>query len=355
MRRMRCITLAILFMLFVVLSSSVMSISRAAGMKPANALAPIKGRDSVMVEVDSQGGVIFLLYSLPAPMLKELDEAFNGKKMKRIILGNAPNRANEGEPVLPVVPSQVIIPYGMTISKIDVKMGKKIALSGEHFIEYGKPVYPLIPDAQIKKGGPSDAIYGSDNAFPGKTHNFVSLQKKYGVSVAIVNLNPITYSPKSGKVYYYEDISLIIVTKPDSSNGKSKIRIRPEKFDPLQVGIENPEALDSYGGEWQESTIPFGTFNPLDSYQYVLITSEAIDDADTDVTVHDLIAQKQSRGLTAIIVTIEDIYDSFPGVDNAEKLRNAIIWYYNNWETDYVLLGGDINIIPMRKLWCQAY
>ena len=32
-------------------------------------------------------------------------------------------------------------------------------------------------------------------------------------------------------------------------------------------------------------------------------------------------------------------------------MRNFIIDAYNSWEADYILLGGDTNIIPSRGLW----
>ncbi|MCP4526139.1 MAG: hypothetical protein GY833_09545, partial [Aestuariibacter sp.] len=43
------------------------------------------------------------------------------------------------------------------------------------------------------------------------------------------------------------------------------------------------------------------------------------------------------------------------GTDNAEKMRNFIIDAYNDWETEYVLLGGDTNYIPSRSLYVSAY
>ncbi|OQW95780.1 MAG: hypothetical protein BWK77_06885, partial [Verrucomicrobia bacterium A1] len=51
---------------------------------------------------------------------------------------------------------------------------------------------------------------------------------------------------------------------------------------------------------------------------------------------------------------MENIVTNYSGVDNAEKLRNFLIDAYNTWGTDYVLLGGDIGVVPMRKLWCTA-
>lgn len=100
---------------------------------------------------------------------------------------------------------------------------------------------------------------------------------------------------------------------------------------------------------------PLGSLcDPALSYQYVLITADSIKNATIDFTVRNLIAQKQGHGISATIVTIEDILANYTGVDNAEKLRNFIIDAYNNWETDFVMLGGDIHIIPLRSLYCNS-
>jgi hypothetical protein len=98
-----------------------------------------------------------------------------------------------------------------------------------------------------------------------------------------------------------------------------------------------------------------GLCDPSEAYQYVLITSRAIRDATTTPNVRDLIAHRQAKGMTATIVAIEDILGAeyYKGVDDPETLRNFIRDAYNTWKTDFVLLGGDTTIIPMRKLYCS--
>lgn len=41
-------------------------------------------------------------------------------------------------------------------------------------------------------------------------------------------------------------------------------------------------------------------------------------------------------------------------MDQPEQIRNFITDAYNNWETDFVLLGGDTNVLPYRGLWVDA-
>ncbi|MBN1217152.1 MAG: hypothetical protein JXA99_17160, partial [Candidatus Lokiarchaeota archaeon] len=85
-----------------------------------------------------------------------------------------------------------------------------------------------------------------------------------------------------------------------------------------------------------------------ESYLYVIITCKAFINPNTAYKFEDLIDNKLQKGIYGTIVTVEDIYNNYGGRDNAEKIRNFIVDAYNRWETRYVLLGGDSNIIPPR-------
>jgi len=54
------------------------------------------------------------------------------------------------------------------------------------------------------------------------------------------------------------------------------------------------------------------------------------------------------------VVTTEYIYSSQSGRDNPEKIRNFIKYAYQNWQTTYVLLGGDADVIPCRYAYAYA-
>jgi hypothetical protein len=59
-------------------------------------------------------------------------------------------------------------------------------------------------------------------------------------------------------------------------------------------------------------------------------------------------------GLTDTIVTVEAIHASFSGRDTPEKIRNFIRYAYDNWVTMYVLLGGDVEVVPPRYAWANC-
>ena len=66
---------------------------------------------------------------------------------------------------------------------------------------------------------------------------------------------------------------------------------------------------------------------------------------------------KKQKGYRVKMLSMEDISSSFPGRDDAEKLRNALKEYYADSGLLYVLLGGDVDIVPARvsyAMTCEA-
>lgn len=294
-------------------------------------------------------------YSLPSASIK------NGSALSsasRIALGNTPQRQRVGEPNVPVIPVQVILPAGTTLEKAVVTTDNSEEIQGSYRIEHGQKPVPLNGTGSRTAANPDAKIYGSDTPYPAERVEVVGIQKKRGVTIAIINIFPVSYRPQSGKVVVYKTLNLEVTTKPLTDKERTGLRVPPvqKRFFP---SVENPEDLDSYSNESRnagpkDGTVRLAICDPNDSYRYVIVTADSFATAQTDVTVRDLIAQKQSRGISATIVTIENVRAQYTGVDDAERLRNFIIDAYSNWETEFVLLGGDINIIPMRRLYCYA-
>ncbi len=320
---------------------------------PTRALKEKKGETSILVKRESKKSEnLKLRYSTPDLKVISLEAPLSGEVTKSLILGNAPLTSEVGEPKLPTIPVQFIIPEGETLEKVKVTRKGKVVVPGSHVIEHGEEATPLSSIwSNVRKATPKAEIYNSDAIFPATGHQVISIQEKRGVRVGFVQVNPVEYQPKSGVITYYTDISVeVVTTKEAPLNSGRKLRVAP--VNAATMNVENPEDLSSYSTATPLSQIqPLGPLvDASESFQYVIVTSEEIRDANTDVTLRDLVAHKEANGTSATIVAIEDVLEGYTGVDDAEKLRNFITDAYNGWETDYVLLGGDINIIPMRQI-----
>lgn len=340
--------------------------------REARALPPISGTESVRVQVISSENTITLDYSVPVATLTSLDEESPCPKgtctKTRVKAGNANQRRREGEPVIPVIPSIIIIPAGKAIDNITVIRSGEFEHEGEYFLEFGGKARVISDNTPFEPATPDDSIYYSDNPFPGITHELVTVQNKCGVSIAYINLYPITYYPLSGRVVSYCSTSINVNLKEASAQSVYDIACRPERVHPERMGIENLDALGTYTPEYCQQVrdgLPTGGIcDPAETYEYVVITTEALKNATPQYPLSYLINHRViNSGLTATVVTTDGtdgIYNNYIGSevpdDPIDKIRSFISNAYNNWDSKYVLIIGDPNmntnaIVPMRLLW----
>jgi hypothetical protein len=303
------------------------------------------------------------------PIHNNAAPVFKGKNWSHLTLGNAPLTGGPGKPVLPVVPVRLILPNGYGIDSVDIVKGTKVTLKGVFNIEPGQTPAPLLPNAKQKVTPPDPAVYGADKEFPGCLFKVLSVQYKRGVAIAHINLYPVQYRPKTGKISYYTGLRLRVQTKAAPKAIKPKIRFRPDPVKPVSNGVDNPGLLQTGGYSDPGKGAAPGSCDPNDSFQYVIITTEALKNAPSDpgngvYNFQDLLAQKTDAGVSNTLVTVEHIYANYSGADKQEQIRNFIIDAHNNWETDFILIGGDADgkdfnnadtepvVVPVRILDC---
>ena len=81
-----------------------------------------------------------------------------------------------------------------------------------------------------------------------------------------------------------------------------------------------------------------------DIYDLVIISPEEFKENLTSLVNH-----KNSYGLKTNITCLDEIYGSYSGIDEAEKIKYFIKDAIENWGTKYVLLVGEIRMFPIRK------
>lgn len=325
------------------------------GWRSIGALHDARGGEQVQVRVDrAEKQALELTYAMPGLTSAKAGRRINGQEQEQLLLGNAPRTGQPGQPVLPVVPARILIPEGYTVDSIRVTSRGKTKLSGAHVVEYGEKPFPLVPGARPEEAKPDPSIYNSSNPYPGKLYDVIGIQKQRGSAVLLVALHPVEYVPVTGELSWYGELTLRVTLKPENSRGN--VRYRDDVQRPVTATVDNPDTAATYSEArtLDSGLAALGGVDSSNSYAYVIVTGEEMRNATGPYALTNLLAHKQSCGLTATIVTMTEIATNYTGVDNAEKLRNFIIDAYNNWETDYVLLAGDTSIVPMRKLRCTA-
>ncbi len=264
-----------------------------------------------------------------------------------------PRYGAPGEPVLPFKTIKVLIPQGKELQSVNVAHGKIRILEGKFNLEYGRTPIPISSDATVAER-PNQIVYRSANPFPGELFSYVSEQRLRGYEVLLLTLHPVQYIPKTGELSYFETMTVTINVK---ETGETSPLLRNLIQDQILVQsvVENPEAANTYTPKTTQLRA-----RASNSYDYVIITNNNLNSS-----FQPLVNWKIQKGLNATIVLVADILsdpdyfcDGLFGDgcgsrfnSTAARIRNFVKDAYLNWGAEYVLLGGDTEIIPSRGVY----
>ena len=280
-----------------------------------------------------------------------------------------------GAPVIPVKPVEILVPSGMKITEITSTAMNTDQLPDTYRLSHGekprrRPSYgkeerhrfEVEPAAPTN---PDPEIFGMTEFWPVKHHDLVTVQTNRGYNIAYVNLFPLQYSPKAGRIRMATKLRLAIRFAGMDSHRRAKPTKNLKKK--LEQRIENPETMISYDTYSDEDplisataavastplTDPAGTYYEA-NYKYIVITNASLGGISGPYSFQALCDSKIARGISAGIVTTEWILGNYDGTkpsggtDDATKIRNFLIDAYQTWPTEYALLAGDKDIIPIR-------
>ena len=312
---------------------------------------------------------IRITYKFPAPEITKAGEYHS------VTMQGLPKLQRTGLPVLPIKAAKVLVPFGREVTSVRLVRGRKVEIEGPYVVKPGQRPVPLSYTGPMTLTLPSPEVYGSPKPFPGALRSEVSTQQKRGYEILVLTLYPVEYSPQEGKLFYYEDMTVEVDVEPATDRENLMLRRDPDHWpaDKAEVRemVDNPEAVESYRLPDRVKGWEVAQLDPETPYDYVIITSTALESAPGPNNFQALMAAKQARGIETTIVTTEWIYANYDGTrpdggtDNQTRIRNFIIDAYQTWGTEYVLLGGDGDggdvggesgdeIVPHRGLCADA-
>ena len=239
----------------------------------------------------------------------------------------------EGEPLLPNYPIKILLPPGETLDNAEIVINKT------KNYPLMLPILPKQADRPLSWGVSDngfmkkEAVYSLDQYNKDNIH--VNVHWFRGAGVVIGTIDPLTYFPRSGNVELAESITLRVTTKSKPHD----VKIQQTDIDILQTLVQNPGVLSSY------SDITSDQLERL-----LIITSNEFKPACDTLMNH-----YKKYGIISQIISPSDIeHSDIPGRDIQEKIRNTILYKYLEKDLDYILIGGNSDIVPHRGLYCSV-
>ncbi|PKP54528.1 MAG: hypothetical protein CVT90_00800 [Candidatus Altiarchaeales archaeon HGW-Altiarchaeales-3] len=309
-------------------------------------------------------------YNFPEPIIKSLGI------YDTIILPGTYPRADIGSPTIPVKTAKILLPADSKIKNIKVTGYHRTSINGSYYLKPYQGVVKISEPAlnYTNNQAVNVTIYNSENEFPKNLYSIESIQNFRGYKILLLNLYPVHYTPKTGKINYYKNLNVEIETEKQHYAAKkisNKFRNRIEDKKELLNLIDNPEIADTYAVPvylQSPQILTLSVPEQNESYDYVIITNNALNNSTENWTFQNLSDWKTQKGIKTKIVTIELIINDHdywcdglwgdgcgnPGFnDTQSRIRNFIKDAYQTWGIRYVLLGGDDEIIPHRGFYCH--
>jgi len=284
---------------------------------------------SFAVEANNkEAEILQLTYTFENPSISTVE--MDNSIYDRATLSDCYTAGNPGEPNIPSKGAYILLPPMSKIINIRVEVKDKVSLGFGFDIE---PIGQPIPISNVKissKLVKNEHIYEKNDFYPGDQFSQVGVYCFKGYDILVLLLHPMQYNPVTGELFYFKELDVIVET---NSDGKLDL-FRGLEGDKIEVKtkVDNPDVAELY-----PTKIP--AF--LESYDLLILTTESLKSGFEPLkNAHD------AKGQNTVIKTLTDVGSSDP-----EDIRDYIRDAYYNWGLNYVLLGGDADIVPARILW----
>jgi hypothetical protein len=259
-----------------------------------------------------------------------------GEEYQRVTMSDASNFGNAGHPGLPARGAKILLPPNATVSSIEIIRPEKELIGQNLVIEpMPRPVPFSVDQGMVNPPTPDPAIYSMDGAFPKKMYAQIGIQSFRGYQILTLRLQPVKYHPKSGDLYYYPRMT-VKVTLTEREKSSSLFRGSAQDEKDIMTKVDNPEQVMNY---------PTAIKSGVDDFDMLIITDPILEDAFQPLKdYHD------TTGTITEIHTTADI-----GSDDPASVRDYIRDIYSNNGIQYVLLAGDVEILPPRHLSVWTY
>ncbi len=230
-----------------------------------------------------------------------------------VVLGSEMDVTDDpGAPQLPVRPVVLTLPGNCEVSEVRVNAAGWVLLERDAVLFPCQKQVILCQVANDDWGmtNQNPAIYESKSPYPASPAVWTGTGQKAGNTVVDLLVYPLRYVGAEGRVEFC-----------------------PE-FD-VEVDYRRRMTSDEWG-------MPNGAFD------YVIVTSSSYD------SIFQRLADwKTQKGVPTVVRDIAWVYANYSGRDSPERLRNYVKTLPDSG-VKFVLLGGDVAVVPYRKAFAMA-
>jgi hypothetical protein len=251
----------------------------------------------------------------------------------RVVMPDCSNGGMPGDPALPQAGATILLPQGSELADVRVIAGAPVSLGTGFNVEPVGTPYPLSADpAEIPVPTPNPAIYAGAAPFPAERFEQIGVHSFRGYQMLTLKLHPVEFIPATGELRYYPDMRVEVVT---ADTGQATEMFRGLAIDEAEVRqrVDNPKDIASYRAAGKRGDRSFDLL--------ILTVNQYVDEFQPLKDYHD------AHGIPTEIHTVSNT--------DPAAVRDYIRDRYTADGIQYVIIGGDDNVIPAQNLYVKAW
>ncbi|MDP8239181.1 MAG: C25 family cysteine peptidase, partial [Candidatus Hatepunaea meridiana] len=270
-----------------------------------------------------------------------------------------------GKPSIPAASIRLIVPNSFNPLNIDISSTQQSLLNGIYNLSDNYGLYfdreAVVHTKELQSVDIPECFY------PDKIVEISSVGILMGAKVVEIIIYPVQYNLVNGQVSVYSEISFTIAGNYVIDNTPTRhtsAKVARKTSNLLRSIIDNP---NDFKNCYREPSIfstdeisvlacerqktpnrdqPAQADLVYDYFEYLIVTDEDFVEAFTPLR-----NSKNDRGLRAKIVTLQQIRELIGGLgDDAEAIRKYLARSWRLSGLQWVLLGGDVEVIPTRMI-----
>lgn len=257
-----------------------------------------------------------------------------------------------GRPLLPVRRLEFLVPEGFAVGSVRVLGGDAVPVGTTQDLAVAGP---WISD-EGETAAFADPARADVGPWPAEPAALVADQFFHGFRIATIEVRPVRVEV-DGSLSMLEQLEVVLELVPAELQQTVVRRQRdlPEWNQQIREKVRrrvvNPGDIARAGGPAPapapaDALVAPGVAPSLNSspVRHLILTTAAL-----APEFERLAAHRIATGLPSVVVTLEDVLaNARQGVDVPETVREYIRDAYSWWGVDYVLIGGDTELIPVR-------
>ncbi|HTM57389.1 MAG TPA: C25 family cysteine peptidase [Candidatus Udaeobacter sp.] len=252
-----------------------------------------------------------------------------------------------GHPDLPWIEERIELPEGQRVARLEILSVETAPVAaGVRLASAVKQAPGLGP---IERTAPDARFFEHAGFEPGAMAELSAQGYQDGKSIALVRVSALRWESASGSLERLVRVRVRLALEPDPGRPVKRLRGGLPWIEPsASRALASPASAAGRAQPFAATQVPSLLGSPV---QYVIITNDSM------ATQFQRLADwKTQSGIPSVVRTLSFIQQNYPAAnDDADRVRQFIRDAYQRWGVQYVLLGGDTDVLPARYAFNLYY